>query len=209
VFPQNGRVKHHFESPPDVVAPTDCRGLSMRLGEHGAMLRGRCVCPVAQSAFARSGDDLNYVGGSMRSRSIRSSKVALAIGALLLVQLSLAAGTGNISGGNRLGQSVLIGNDATEIVVYRFTPNRKELVPEPGRSQLFSTECEWSADDKGGIDCRKGTSSPLAGAVFSPRDPNSKRYTDSCGAPASILVCVSGCKPRRVPLILIRDAWEC
>ena len=153
--------------------------------------------------------ELVMLEGPMRSWHSRPSKVALALGALLLAPLSFADGIGTISGENRLGKIVVIGNDATEIDVYRRKANGKELIPEAGRSQPFSKECDWSADGKGGIDCRHGASSPLAGAVFSPRYPNSKRYKDSCGAPASILVCVSGCRPKRVPLILMRDVWEC
>ena len=121
--------------------------------------------------------------------------------------VSNAAGYGGASGVNSLGQVIIIGTDGpTEIIVYQSTKMARDS--DPGISYNFWEECENIAGDKV-VDCRKGTKSPLRGAVFSRRSPNDKKYKDGCGGYATILICETGCKPRRVPKLLIEDAWEC
>ena len=119
----------------------------------------------------------------------------------------LAAGYGGDSGSNRLGQFVLIAPDTSdEIVVYRSVKD----FPAKRQSEFkFVEECDWLFDGQvQRLDCRKGTSSPLAGATYVRKHPRSKKYSNGCGGYISVMVCLTGCESKKVPRRLEEGLWE-
>ncbi|MFV0662490.1 MAG: hypothetical protein ACK5NS_02370 [Denitromonas sp.] len=57
------------------------------------------------------------------------------------------------------------------------------------------------------IRCPDGGQSPLAGATYA--KAKSKKIKNLCDEPAIIFKCVAGCEPKKVPLIIVEQPWEC
>lgn len=110
-------------------------------------------------------------------------------------------------GRNRLNQTVLILNGIHTLK----NDSKGRRTDEIISFAPFEGECMWvgqtSTTDAHALDCRYGKSSPLSGAYFKIRF--SKTHSNGCGRGTTIYECDSGCKPRRVPKVIIEEPYEC
>jgi hypothetical protein len=111
-------------------------------------------------------------------------------------------------GSNRLNQSVYIVADN----IYTEKNDSKGRRTGSTTSVVrFDSQCIWvgqtSIVDPNALDCKRGTASPLAGAYFKIR--SSKSHRNQCRRGSIIYECVSGCRPSRVPKVLVEEPYEC
>jgi hypothetical protein len=131
---------------------------------------------------------------------------------LLLVALALMpsvvfANFGSASGTNRLGEYVVISE--LEVLVYPLKKNgkRADWPLAEYKTQEACKAMGWVTRPGQTLDCRGGSLSPIAGAVYKVKQ--SRAHRNNCGPNPRVWVCVSGCAPKRVPTLLIEDDYEC
>ena len=143
---------------------------------------------------------------------MRCSPSPAAVGALLIASIACFGVKAQVSdsgswGRNRLNQTVLILDDITTFkndAKGRRTDETVSVVP-------LESECVWvgrsPTANASALDCRHGSSSPLAGAYFKIRF--SKTHRNACGLGSTIYECAVGCKGRQVPSVFVAEPYEC
>jgi hypothetical protein len=143
---------------------------------------------------------------------MRHSPSLATLGAFLIAGIACFGARAQVSdsgswGRNRLNQTVLILNDITTFkndAKGRRTDETVSVVP-------FERECVWvglsPTTHAYALDCRHGSSSPLAGAYFKIRF--SKTHRNECGRGSTIYECTVGCEGRQVPAVFVAEPYEC
>ena len=126
---------------------------------------------------------------------------------LFAPMLAMAAGYSGASGTNKLGEVVVIGDDAYELYVMK---NKNDSILKSKEQYDFRKECQrYSKDDANFITCKPNSKSPLSGTTY--KTTTSKKY-HPCDDPTfngTVYVCIKGCNNTRAPKIFYEKPWEC
>ena len=110
-------------------------------------------------------------------------------------------------GRNRLNQTILITGD---IITFK-NDAKGRRTDEAISTVAFDGECVWvgvtPSTQANALDCRQGTSSPLAGTYYKFRF--SKTHRNQCGRGSLIYECQTGCGSSRAPSVFVAEPYEC
>lgn len=148
------------------------------------------------------------VQSNQRGRYMRFSASCGVCPILAATHLSVhSADDAGLDAVNRLGQSIYIGPTTGSDWVVAVTDRGDFAV---SREFLLGRECPgWNLKAtpfQSIFTCSQSGQSPLAGATYRFKVSNVK---DECGERSRVFVCTSGCKPKRVPMRLKLNHYEC
>jgi hypothetical protein len=127
--------------------------------------------------------------------------------ALAFMPSAVFANFGSAWGTNRQGEHVVI----TELWVYVYPQERNgKRADWPVAKYNLQEACKamgWATKPGQTLDCRGGSDSPIAGAVYKVEKSSTRK--NNCGPNPKVWVCASGCTPKRVPRLLVEDDYEC